>query len=460
MRVLLIIVVVALLAACDSEPRQAPAPVLMHDHTPHHGGVVTMVGMIHLEAVAEADGRLQVYLTDRWRKPLPLADVSGTVTLHLPGARRTLPLLAGAEALEAAGPAFERDVVAAVTLQRAGQAIEANFSLPIRGGTGAAGIPTDACMPVARGGTEPVPRCTLRFAKAIVALTAAPDARSLLIAVVDNGVSVWRLPAVTFALGFAAAPAVPMPAPEPPHPEAPNAVIVRPDGREVALALENRLVIYAADTGQVLRSFNGPGGVLRAAAWSPDGGALLVTAFYQPAAYLLDAADGRERRRYPVTREGAAVAFAAGGTRIAVGSELGTVSLFAIDSTAPLRVIEAGGRTVRNLVMAGDVLVASGDDGTLRAWALDSGALRYARPIGAPVHRMAVSPDAGRIAVTGPDHDLVIVDAQDGTPRATLAWHEAQILGLAWSGATLASGDVLGHLAVWDVPSSGLSAED
>src|SRR5262245_19789848 len=38
----------------------------MHDHTPHHGGVVAMVGMIHLEARAERDGRVLLYLTDRF----------------------------------------------------------------------------------------------------------------------------------------------------------------------------------------------------------------------------------------------------------------------------------------------------------------------------------------------------------------------------------------------------------
>ena len=42
------------LAACGRQ--EASTPVTrgpgIHDHTPHHGGVVTMVGMQHLEAVA------------------------------------------------------------------------------------------------------------------------------------------------------------------------------------------------------------------------------------------------------------------------------------------------------------------------------------------------------------------------------------------------------------------------
>ena len=72
----------------------------IHDHTPHHGGVVAMAGMIHLEARADPSGRVQLYLTDVWRRSLPLVDTTGTVTLDLPSGKRTLPLGVAGEALE------------------------------------------------------------------------------------------------------------------------------------------------------------------------------------------------------------------------------------------------------------------------------------------------------------------------------------------------------------------------
>src|SRR5207302_1329407 len=75
----------------------------VHDHTPHHGGVVVMVGMRHLEAVATPDGTVRVYVTDVWRRPLPLEDASGSVTLELPAGRRSVPLSLRDDALAASG---------------------------------------------------------------------------------------------------------------------------------------------------------------------------------------------------------------------------------------------------------------------------------------------------------------------------------------------------------------------
>jgi len=34
---------------------------------------------------------------------------------------------------------------------------------------------------------------------------------------------------------------------------------------------------------------------------------------------------------------------------------------------------------------------------------------------------------------------------------ATLTWHTRQVLGLAWAGSVLVSGDTAGHVALWDV---------
>src|SRR5688572_3188396 len=148
-----------------TEPPEAPpaaegAVPGMHDHSPRHGGVVGMSGILHLEALAQADGTVRVYLTDFHREPRTLDDVTGRVTLELPAGDRELALRAVGEALEAKGePITDVEVQAHVELTVAGEALEMDFVLPITGGTtGAAGIPTSGCTPVP---AEPG-RCTPR----------------------------------------------------------------------------------------------------------------------------------------------------------------------------------------------------------------------------------------------------------------------------------------------------------
>jgi Cu/Ag efflux protein CusF len=431
----------------------------IHDHTPHHGGVVAMAGMIHLEAKADPSGRIQLYLTDVWRRPLPLADTTGTVTLDLASGKRTLPLGIAGDALEAQAEPLTRPAVnAAFALQRAGAPVELNFLLPLaRGDSGAAGIPVEGCVaPAENAGSGRRPRCTLRFAKPVVAVALAPDASLLLVAQVDFGISAWRLPAAQFAVGFAPPPPVAIPVAEAAHPEAPNAILVRPDGREAVVALENRLIRYAMDSGQVVQAFAGPGGIVRSVAWSPDGAALLVSTFYTPAAFLLDAADGRVRQRFPVEREAAAVAMTADGKTIAVASQNGPVSLFDVESPTPTHVLRGGRGPMRTLAFVGDRLVGAGDEGLLRTWNRSSGQLTDEQALGGPVHAMAVDAARDRAAVSlGSDQRIRVVALSDGRVIETLDWHAAQVLSLVWGGGMLVSGDTAGRVALWDIAESG-----
>src|SRR5205809_7910519 len=68
-----------------------PAGPGVHDHTPHHGGVVGMAGDLHLEALAAPDGRVRVYLAVFSRRPLQAASSSGSAPLELPHPERALP---------------------------------------------------------------------------------------------------------------------------------------------------------------------------------------------------------------------------------------------------------------------------------------------------------------------------------------------------------------------------------
>lgn len=428
----------------------------LHDHTPHHGGIVAMAGMIHLEALASRAGRLTLYLTDLWRRPLPLDDVSGTVTIDLPEGKRTLPLTRDADRLSATTALpLGASVNARFELHRAGEPVELSFLLPLgQEASGAAGIPSGGCARPAVGeAKEPLPRCTLSFANTVVALGATPDASMLLVAQVDLGVSAWRLPAGEFAVGFAPPPAVALIVPEPPHPEAPNAVEVSPDGREVVVAMENRLIIYALDTGRVMRAFAAPGGIVRAVSWSPDGTALLVATFYTPAGFLLAAADGQVLRRLPVEREGSAVAFARDGRRVAVASETGAVAIFDLRATSPPIVVPVAHASVRGIAFTGDAVVAVSEDGTIAVVDARAGSLITERHLDTAVHAAAFNVRRGLVATAGLEPRIDLTPIADGPPLEPLGWHDAQVLGLTWAGDTLVSGDAAGHVALWDLPS-------
>ena len=119
----------------------------LHDHTPHHGGVVAMAGTQHLEALARPDGTIRVYLTDLWRRPVSVAEVTARVTLELRDGKRVLPLAAGSEALEAKGPPLAgREVRAHVLVEQARRApIDIHFLLPLEAdATGAGVLPAEA----------------------------------------------------------------------------------------------------------------------------------------------------------------------------------------------------------------------------------------------------------------------------------------------------------------------------
>ena len=235
------------------------------------------------------------------------------------------------------------------------------------------------------------------------------------------------------------------------HPESANDVAVSPDGSEAVVALEGRLLCYSTRTGRLARELAAPRGVLRSVAWSPDGASLLVTAFYDASAHLVRADDGRELRRFPVEREGAGVAFAPHGRQVAVGSELGSVALYPIDADTPSHLLPATSGPASVLLFVGGRLVVGGSDGVLRVFDPESGELVAEGPPGTGITRLVAAPGARLVASAHNDGSVRVSALPRATVAATLTWHTHQVLGLAWTGSVLVSGDTAGHVALWDV---------
>jgi hypothetical protein len=79
------------------------------DHGARFGGVVTMEGDDHVEIIVAPDGAIELHVSDAVRRPIPLKDVTGSISLESRAdrtKRQTLTLQADAAkgALSAMGP--------------------------------------------------------------------------------------------------------------------------------------------------------------------------------------------------------------------------------------------------------------------------------------------------------------------------------------------------------------------
>jgi hypothetical protein len=427
----------------------------LHDHTPHHGGVVSMVGLQHLEAVAAPDGRVRVYLSDVWRQPEAVDGVEGTVMLDLPEGPRTLALRAGAEALEATGPALRGTRVKAhVRLERGGPPIEAHFVLPLRADTtGTVLLQMGPCAPLAaavgvRAGRAP--RCALAFPRRVAALAAVPDASTVLVSVASAWVTAWRVADGEPAGGLAPAPPREVRADHPPHDETATAIVVNADGSQAVVTIGLRLLRYAVASGRLLRQLPDLEATARELAWSGEGTRLVVPASEAPHARLLAAEDGRELARIAAAPEATAVAAAADG-RVAIGSSSGTVAVLDARRGPEPRLLTGGARAIDGLAFANDRLISTAADGVLRIWNPEEGVQIAAADVGQPLGRLAVSSDGTLVASAGGDRVIRLHDPGTGAVVEALAWHGGGLTGLAWVGTVLVSADDEGRLALWDL---------
>ena len=425
----------------------------LHDHTPHHGGVVSMWGTTHLEVAASPDGILRVYVSDVWRRPLSAASWTGSVTLDLPAGNVTIPFVAHDDALQADGPPLSlATLLAHVHVTDGSEPIELHVLLPLHvDTTGAALAVKPECVPLARSSGEGrAPRCTLTLPNSITAVTATPDHTTILVAVAGVGVTAWHLPGVALAFGLAPAPPTMVSPEHVPHGEVVSTLAVSPDSREVMVGTAQRLLRYSLVTGRLLRELPGQGGVVRRVVWSPDGSHLLVTAFGDAAGHFLEAEDGHEVRRVEVGGATAAAAFSADGHWAAIGSEAGSITLVDMTGVVPERTLSEPQRATENVAFAGDRLVSAGLEGLLRTWEAASGRLLSQVELGSPALSLAVAEDGQRVAVAGLDWTLRLYDTARAEVVETLVFHRAAVYGLAWAGQDLFSGDNEGRLAAWE----------
>jgi hypothetical protein len=97
---------------------QAATVTVEHDHTPLQGGIVAMSGDLHLEVLSLRSGEVRVYVTDAFRKPVPLSNMKGTVEAG--GQNVPLTPEQGGQFLAAKLPATEQERETTVRLPMPG----------------------------------------------------------------------------------------------------------------------------------------------------------------------------------------------------------------------------------------------------------------------------------------------------------------------------------------------------
>lgn len=448
---LVVLLVLAALVAIRFRPPALPDERTTHDHTPRHGGVIGMAGDVHLEVVGTPDGRLRVYLSDLGRRPLALADARGAVTLGLPEGPRTLPLDRTGDHLAASGPPIAAlEVEAHLALERDGRPLVMDLLLPVGIPAALVGLPR-ACEPPA-GPPAPggrLPRCTITFPRPVPALAATPDGTTALIAVNGHGVSAWRTPAGELAYALTPPPGGTR---DFHHVHPVEALAIRPDGGEVAVAVEGRLARYALPGGALVRALpqeRGP--IVRGLGWADGGTALVASALFDGAAHVLGADDARERRRFGVPREGLAFTMSPDAQRAALSSTAGPITVFEPGTDAEPRMLAAAPGAARALAFADGVLVAAGEDGALGFWDLARGVEVARTSPGPAVLRLAADPSGRLVASGGHDGRVRLYAVPGSAPLETLAWHTDPVQALAWAGPILLTGDSGGAVAFWDL---------
>lgn len=199
---------------------------------------------------------------------------------------------------------------------------------------------------------------------------------------------------------------------------------------------------------------------------SPDGRWLAIA---QPSAIeLCEAPSGRPVERLHTRPNDATccLAFSGDGSRLAVGSHAGKITLWDLGTRQELRTIAAHTGQLWSLALSqdGHLLASGGQDEKLILWNGNTGEVLNQHPGYCAVACLAFSPDGQRLAVgirgslrPGPRSQFTrILDASTGQelcecrPKGAASSEPALSLAFSPNGDRLASGGGTGNIRVWD----------
>jgi len=220
------------------------------------------------------------------------------------------------------------------------------------------------------------------------------------------------------------------------------------DGRLLAIARPDDVLVVDVDSGQTMTGRGGPARVL---AFAPDGQRLA----YAGSDGVVHVWSRAVRASTDLPgHDGDVTALAFGGNdRLVTAGHDGTLRIWDLGQGLPARIRIAHETAVLDVAVAGDLIATAGLDGTIKLW--DAGAPPAAPPRAvlacavAPV-RLLLAPDGSSLAAVCDDRRVTLWDLASGKSSIAYAHAARMTAGAIGPGGILATGDADGGIHVFD----------
>ncbi len=248
------------------------------------------------------------------------------------------------------------------------------------------------------------------------------------------------------------------------HTDGVPALAFSPDGRTLASgSWDNTVKLWEVASGALLWTGWHTNNIT-SLAFAPDGRLLATSGGNDAMVHLWDLHSGTHLKTLSQPDPVSAIAWSADGHLLASGSFDGPIRLWEIQNSWPatcIAVLTGHTNWVMGLVFASDgrTLASASWDGTVKLWEVrEEGSQRLRQTLAGPTAngRVAWSPDGRTLASSSRDTTIWLWDVEQGSARAVLRGHTADVYGLAFTpdGHSLLSGSDDGTLRLWDVASA------
>ena len=217
---------------------------------------------------------------------------------------------------------------------------------------------------------------------------------------------------------------------------------------------DDRLRIWNMTTARVRKEIQGPAGILRFLAVSPDGRRVAATASDAQLKYHFRVCDVASGERL-FSAQGGALAYSPDGRWLAIrAADEKTVLIVDARTHETAGRLDGHEKLVFGATFSPDSrrLASCSSDHTVRLWQIAGGACRVLRGHTDEVFAAAFHPDGTRLATAGRDRAVWLWDLATGQEVARLQGHTSYVWSLAFSpdGKTLVSGSGDFTVRLWD----------